>query len=247
MRKRVAAMNAVKIGILLICIGLIGGILSFMIHSYIRNTAERHMVSYKEMEQIDQTYEAILILGAKVYSETSISDILKHRLEIGYQLYVQGVADKIIVSGDHNTEDYDEVIAMKHYLMQKGVPREAIYMDHAGLNTYDSMYRAKYVFCVRRIVAVTQEYHLFRAVYIGKKLGMETLGVTSDLDTYVNMRYYTFREYLARNKAFLDTEILHRAPKYEGGIIPIQTSSGLDTEDAAAKAFFDRQLRQSSN
>ena len=222
---------------------LIACLFVMMVQSYVKNMATASGVAtYEQMDGLlaDQaSYDAVIVLGAKVYSDTSVSAVLRDRLLTGYEVYRRGYASKIIVSGDHGGEGYDEVVAMKAFLMELGVPREDIFMDHAGFNTYDSMYRAKDIFQVKRAVVVTQDFHIYRSVYLGKQLGLEVVGVSSDLDNYAYMAYNEFREMLARTKAVWDAEIVKRAPHHLGAPIPIQSASGLDTEDEKAAALFD--------
>ena len=119
-----------------------------------------------------QQADAIVVLGASVLADGTPSTILQDRLDDGIQLYFAGVAPKIIMSGDNGTASYNEVKAMKSYAIAQGVPSEDIFCDHAGFSTYESMYRAKYVFGCERIVVATQTYHLYRALWSAQCLGM---------------------------------------------------------------------------
>ncbi len=165
--------------------------------------------------------DCILVLGAQVRSDGSVSLMLADRLDTALELYEAGVSDRILVSGDHARDDYDEVNAMRDYLMARGVPSSRIFMDHAGFDTYDSLYRARDVFEVRSCVVVTQEFHLKRALYIAGELGLEAQGVDAALHEYGRADYYRAREILARTKAYLDCVVLHSKPTYLGPVIPI--------------------------
>lgn len=244
MRKIMQFMGKLCIVGLTLCI--VGLFFILMIQSYVKNmAATAGTATYETMDTLltedaaKAPYDAVIVLGAKVYSDNTVSAILRDRLLTGYEVYKRGYASKIIVSGDHGQESYDEVVAMKAFLMDLGVPREDIFMDHAGFDTYDSMYRARAVFGVERAVVVTQEFHLSRSVYLGNQLGMEVVGVSSDLDVYSGMRYNELRESLARVKAVLDAELINAAPQYLGDPIPVQSASGLETEDEKAAAMFD--------
>lgn len=150
-----------------------------------------------------KTYDAILVLGASVLSDGTPSGILQDRLDTAIALYNAGLASKIIMSGDDESDSsYDEVTNMKAYAVAQGVPSEDIFCDHAGLNTYDSMYRAKNVFGVNTMIVVTQTYHQYRALWDANMLGMTAIGVQSDLHTYSKQAYYDFRELLARVSDF---------------------------------------------
>ena len=173
--------------------------------------------------------DCIFVLGAGVNGEQP-SFALMDRLDNAYELYKSGKADRILVSGDHGRKNYDEVNVMKDYLTKLGVPREAIFQDHAGFNTYDSMYRAKAIFQVKSMLICTNEFHIRRSLYIARRMGIESWGYpTVDREVY-NLTYLKPREKLAKMKAFIDVEILHRKPKFEGGIIPIMNSCADDTD-----------------
>jgi len=144
-------------------------------------------------------YDCILILGAGIYGDKP-SPILKDRLLKGLELYEKAYANKIVVSGDHGEEYHDEVNVMKNYLIQQGVPSEDIFMDHAGFSTYDSLYRIKEIFGAKKILIVTQKYHLYRAVYIGMQLGLEVKGIYAQEIAYKGYQLYELREVLARFK-----------------------------------------------
>ena len=174
--------------------------------------------------------DCVIVPGALVYSNQRPSPILQDRLDVALQVYRTGITNRIIVSGDHGTEQYDEVNVMRQYLLEKGVPPEHIFMDHAGFDTYDTMYRARDVFQVKKAIVVTQTFHLNRALYIGQALDIDIQGVPSDLQVYQKDAYYRLREYPARFKAFLDCYILQSKPEYLGSPIPI-TGSGLATVD----------------
>ncbi|WP_325176680.1 SanA/YdcF family protein [Paenibacillus alkalitolerans] len=174
--------------------------------------------------------EAILILGARVYSESHVSPMLNDRLEGGLELYQAGKAPKIIVSGDHGTVEYDEVNAMKGFLEERGVPPEDIFMDHAGFSTYESVYRARDIFGAKKIIIVTQGYHLKRAVYVARVLGIDAYGVASDPRSYYGAEKYEAREKLARVKDFLFVHVTKPKPTYLGQQFPI-TGDGRATHD----------------
>lgn len=144
----------------------------FGISAFVTHIGKQYFISETEAPQVD----AILVLGARVYTNGTPSPLLQDRLDYGYRLYQQGKAERIIVSGDHGQKEYNEVQAMKAYLLAKGVPEEHIFMDHAGFNTYDSLCRTKEVFQVKSLIICTQEFHMPRAVYIGRRLGIETYG-----------------------------------------------------------------------
>lgn len=146
-------------------------------------------------------YDCILVLGAGIVRDRP-SDMLADRLNIAIELYKNGVAPKILVSGDHGQEDYDEVNVMKNYCIENGVKSEDVFMDHAGFSTYESVWRAKEIFGVKKMVIATQEYHLYRAIYIADALDIDAIGVDAALRGYRREIWRTSRELMARCKDF---------------------------------------------
>ncbi|MDR1701671.1 MAG: YdcF family protein [Sporomusaceae bacterium] len=206
-----------------ICLCVAAGFIFLAVQWYVGNAARPYIVSLEEAPQAD----AVIILGAFVYGNDRPSPVLEDRLDYGYALYRAGKTTKIIVSGDHGTKYYDEVNAMKNYLIAKGVPRQDIFMDHAGFNTYDSMYRAKEIFGVKTLLISTQEFHIDRAVYIARQLGIDAYGYPSEDKEIYEMKQLKLRESLARVKAFWDADVIHRNPQYLGEAIPIMGDGSL--------------------
>lgn len=184
---------------------------------------------YIDANQNGKKFDSILILGAKVYEGGGVSPILKDRLDRGIELYFAGVSDRIIVSGDHGQPDYDEVNAMKAYCVGRGVPSEAVFMDHAGFSTYDSVVRAKEIFGCESVMIVTQEYHLYRALYIARSKGLDSYGSSASLRQYAGQAVRDLREFAARVKD-VGSVIFNVKPAYLGEKIPI-TGSGDATND----------------
>lgn len=191
--------------------------------------------SYKKyiynIEDIPKGEDAIIVLGAGVKNDGTPSDILADRLETSIEVYNEGAAGALILSGDHGREEYNEVGAMKDYVLKNNIDESIVFMDHAGFSTYDTMYRAKEIFKVKSAVIVTNEYHLSRALYIARKLGIEAYGVKSDKRGYQLMDSYKKREVLAKLKDFAYVNILKPEPKFLGESIPVSTSDGRLTED----------------
>jgi len=173
--------------------------------------------------------DCIMVLGCQVKADGSLSHMLEDRLKRGVALYKAGAAPKLLMSGDHGQVSYNEVAAMKQYAIDQGVPSEDIFMDHAGFSTYESVYRARDIFQVERIIIVSQEYHLYRALHVAQALGLESWGVASDYRTYSGQSVRDIREVLARVKDF-GLGIFQPKPTYLGDPIPI-TGSGDATND----------------
>ena len=146
-------------------------------------------------------YDCILVMGAGLQSNGAPSPMLGDRVTVACDVYRRVVdADvPLLMSGDH-TGSYNEVRAMKRLAVELGIPSEQVFLDHEGYSTYESIYRAKYVYGAKKIVIVTQEYHLYRALHIARELGMEAVGVPADLRPYRNQSRYELRELLARYK-----------------------------------------------
>lgn len=191
-------------------------VLIFGINFYVKISVNNKIVN---IDKINDKYDAILVLGAGLRNGKP-SPVLKDRLDTAYEVYEIGASNKIIVSGDHGTKTYDEVNVMKDYLTNKGVPSEDIFMDHAGFSTYDSIYRAKEIFQTEKIIIVTQEFHLYRSLYIASKLNLEAKGVSATLRHYTGETTFELREVLARDKDFFKT-IIKPKSKYLGDPIPV--------------------------
>ena len=166
-------------------------------------SVEDRILSPDEAAALDM--DAYLVLGARVWDNGKPSGILEDRLITGIAAYEAGVSDRLLMSGDHGQEDYDEVNAMKTYAIDAGIPSEDIFMDHAGFSTYESLYRARDVFQVRSVVIVTQRYHLYRALYIAERMGLTAYGIAADIRSYPGMPRFEARELLARLKDFFYT------------------------------------------
>ena len=177
--------------------------------------------------------DCILVLGAGVRADGSPSHMLTDRLIVGVSLYNDGSAPKMLMSGDHGKDDYDEVNTMKAYAVAEGIPPEDVFMDHAGFSTYESLIRARDVFGAERVIIVTQEYHLYRALWLADALGMEAVGVSADLRTYIGQSVRETREVLARCKDFI-VGLIKPSPTYGGEFIDIH-GNGSVTDD---KVFY---------
>ena len=217
-----------KRGILaLFCLGITGGLAVFGLSSFVKNRTADKIVNKTEAVKLDA--DCILVLGCGIRDDGTPSLMLRDRLETGAALYEAGAAPKLLMSGDHGRKDYDEVNLMKDYAMEKGIPSEDIFMDHAGFSTYDSMVRARDIFCAKTVVIVSQEYHLYRALYLAEKLGLEAYGVPALDVNYRGQAYREFREMLARSKDFC-TAVIQPQPKFLGEKIPISGNGDLTND-----------------
>ena len=162
--------------------------------------------------------EVALIPGAAVLENGALSLIFLDRVDTAIALYQAQKVSKILVSGDNSTDSHNEVNPVRLYLISKGIPDEDIFLDHAGFDTYSTMYRAREIFGVSSVLIATQSFHLPRSVFIARRLGIEAYGVNADLGDILFRNYV--REVLANEKAVLDL-LLNRKPKFLGEKIPI--------------------------
>jgi vancomycin permeability regulator SanA len=186
---------------------------------YVKTATKDRIITPEQATSLTDV-DCILVLGCGVWEGGRPSHMLEDRLKRSIELFELGVAPKLLMSGDHGREEYDEVNVMKAFAVERGVPSEHIFMDHAGFSTYESMYRAKEVFQAKKVVIVTQGYHLYRAIYIARALGLEAYGVASDYRGYAGQTVRDLREVLARVKD-MATCILRPEPTYLGDVIPI--------------------------
>lgn len=206
--------------VVLLVFVVLSAITFFSINKKVVNVGSDMIVGAEQASDVIDA-DCILILGAGVRNDGTPSDMLADRLKVGIELYNSGAAPKILVSGDNSRKDYNEPEAMKLYCVENGVPEEDIVLDYAGFSTYESLFRARDVFCAENIIIVTQEYHLYRALYVAEKLGIGAVGVSADLRTYRGQSYRDLRETAARNKDFLFTLFMPE-PTYLGEQIPIK-------------------------
>ncbi|MCR5289046.1 MAG: YdcF family protein [Treponema sp.] len=181
---------------------------------------------YSDFSTLPKKY-TVIVPGARVY-KNNISFVVRDRLEAASTCINGGKAQKVLISGDHGTKEYDEVNRMRLYMQNiYKTAGEIIFLDHAGFSTYETMYRAKEIFCVNNAVVVTQRFHLTRSVYIAKKMGIDIVGFEAkELNPYSAKihRSWTIRESLARVKTFF-LVLFKTKPTYLGQIIPITGDS----------------------
>lgn len=199
------------------------------LNTYVCASAKDNM--YEAADLSVEKADCIMVLGCGVRGSEP-SPMLKDRLDTAIELYKMGVAPKILMSGDHGGEYYNEVGAMKIYAIKNGVPSEDIFMDHAGFSTYESLYRAKALFGIKKLIAVTQRYHLYRTVYLGKSLNIGISGVSTAEYNYGGMIHREVREILARDKDFF-TAIIKPDPKIPlGNKISIEGNGNITNDKA---------------
>lgn len=213
-----------KITILLVLIIILVALMTLFINLHMINSTSDQIV---DIYSLKSDYDAIVVLGCKV-DENGPSLMLARRLDKGSEVYNK-LNTKIILTGDHGKNEYDEVNTMRDYLLDYNVDSKDIFLDHAGFNTYDSIYRAKYIFEAKKVVIITQKYHMYRALYIANSLGLEAVGVVADdIPQKTIMLKNEIREILSRDKNFF-ISIFKPKSKYLGETIPLN-QDGIITE-----------------
>ncbi len=208
-----------------LCAVLLCGIVVMGVDLYVVKTTEKYVLT---PETAGDGYDCILVLGCGVWGNTP-SHMLEDRLRQGIELYKNGASGKMLMSGDHGREEYDEVNVMKDFAADRGVDTDDIFMDHAGFSTYESMYRAKEIFKAEKVLIVTQDYHLYRAIYDARALGIDAYGIASNPREYAGQIYRDIREILARNKDFVYC-IIKPEPTYMGDEIPVQGNGNVTND-----------------
>ncbi len=222
----------VKVGIFIskaiISLIILSILLTIFINIHVKSSTEDMIISAEE--SLDKDADCILVLGAGVRRDGSPSPMLEDRILTGMDLYNKGVSDRLIMSGDHSTKGYDEVNTMKRYAVEMGIPSEHVFMDHAGISTYDSIYRAKEIFQADKIIIVTQQYHLYRAIYTARSLGIEAYGVSADIRVYAGQDLREIREKAARVKDFF-MAIFKPNSKFLGDTIPVSGNGDITNDN----------------
>ena len=229
-RKMIFKKRKMLIIALIVCLSIVfvGGGSVFGVNAYVKSVGGNNIITPEEALNLEDV-DCIIVLGCLVKDNGNPSDVLADRLERGIDLYKKGAAPKIIMSGDHGRTDYDEVNTMKQIAVDAGIPSSDVFMDHAGFSTYESIYRAKEIFEADKIIIVTQEYHLYRALYIAGKLGVEAYGVNADYHTYRGQIKRDVREMFARCKDFVNV-IIKPEPTYLGEIISVSGNGDMTND-----------------
>lgn len=228
-KKKIEKKTIVRFLGILLCLGILGIGAVIGINAAVKCSVADQILSAEQAAQLANV-DCILVLGCGVYADGTPTAMLHDRLRRSVELYDLGAAPKLLMTGDHGREGYDEVDAMKTFAVDAGIASENVFMDHAGFSTYESMYRAKEIFQAKKIIIVTQEYHLYRAIYIAESLGMEAYGVSSDYRSYGGQLRYDIREVLARVKDF-GMSVIQPEPTYLGEAIPISGDGNLTNDE----------------
>jgi SanA protein len=175
-------------------------------------------------QEINDSYDIGIVLGASVYQDGTPSSVLQDRLDTAITLYKWWVLDRILVSGDNGQVEYNEVHVMSKYLLDHDIPASAIFQDYAWFDTYDSIYRAREIFMVEKMIIITQQFHLPRAVAIANDLWIQVQGARADRHNYPGIIKMQLREVWARVKAFGEI-VFGSSAKFGGEEISIEGES----------------------
>lgn len=199
-----------------------------IINNHVISSTKSRIITVNEATGINA--DCIIVLGAGVRSDGSPSPMLEDRILAGIDLYNKDTSDRLLMSGDHSTKNYDEVNTMKAYAVKNGVLSEHVFMDHAGISTYDSIYRVREIFQASKIIIVSQSYHLYRALYIADALGIEAYGISADQRIYAGQEARELREKAARVKDYVKS-IFKPASKYLGEAIPVSGNGDVTNDN----------------
>lgn len=146
-----------------------------------------------------------IVLGAALRKKgTEPSAYLKWRIDTAVKLYKAGKVDMLLMSGDGSYYDHDEPYIMRREAIAQGVPANKIEMDKFGFDTYDSCTRAMRLRNITSAIVVTQGYHLPRAVYSCRVIGMDAVGVNAQSEPQKGWSPMAIaREWLSTDKLFM--------------------------------------------
>ena len=216
-----------RLTLTVLILGILFGTFAVGVNWYMASSVEARILSPEEAAELDA--DCILVLGAGLRKDNSPSPILRERIDRGIELYNLTAAPKLLMSGDHGRREYNEVGVMKALAVEAGIPSHDVFMDHAGFSTYESLYRARDVFCAKRVIIVSQKYHLYRALYIADQLGLEAYGVGADVQRFYGQTTREMRESAARVKDFLYC-MIQPSPTYLGDTIPVSGDGDLTND-----------------
>jgi SanA protein len=158
--------------------------------------------------------EVGLVLGTSKFVRTGKENLFfRYRMEATARLWKEGKVKYLILSGNNDSEYYNEPVDMQRALVKLGIPASVMTLDYAGYRTFDSVVRCKDVFNQEKITIISQNFHNARALYIGNHEGMEAIAFAAqDVPDGYSLRTL-IREYLARPYALLDVYLIRPKPE----------------------------------
>jgi SanA protein len=196
-----------------IVLALLGVLTVYLINLQIASYSNNKI--YKSVADIPNDNSVAIVLGAKVWEGGTLSPVLQDRVETAVELYKAGKVKKLLMSGDNPSADYDEPTAMKNEAIKLGVSEKDVVLDFAGRRTYDTCYRAKEIFEIKKAVIVSQEFHLPRSIYLCENIGVESVGIIANRRPYEGENYWAFREFFSVFSAW-----------FEMNFVPFETIKG---------------------
>lgn len=216
-------MKAIKrVFIVLLCCAIFGAAVIVGMNIYCVQSQKGRILSFDDACGKGD-FDCILVLGCGVRKDGSPTLMLRDRMRRGIELYQGNASEILLLSGDNSRKDYDEVGTMKSLALDAGVQEDSIVLDHAGFSTYESVYRAKEIFKAQKVLIVSQEYHLYRALYIADKLGLDAYGCAANYTKYSGQLKRDIREYAARCKDMVKV-IFKPEPTFLGEPLPLKNS-----------------------
>lgn len=179
---------------------------------------------YEKVDEVPPAPIAI-VFGAGVWPDGEPSLMLSDRLDAAISLYRQGKVQRLLMTGDNSREDYNEVAAMKRYVVERGVPADLVNLDYAGFRTYDSAYRARTIFGINRAILVTQQYHLPRALFLTDSFGIAAVGLKAGRENYPRQEFYNLRELAALTVSWYEVNIFKPAPRFLGEPVDLENQN----------------------
>ncbi len=201
-----------RIFILGLVIWLLGLLLVYLVNRQVNSyTNNRLQTSITEIP-VENPKRIAIVLGAKVWEDGSLSHALLDRVTTAVELYRAGRVNKLLMSGDNPSADYDEPTAMKNYAIKLGIPESDIVLDFAGRRTYDTCFRAKEIFEVKSAIIVTQEFHQPRSIYLCSNMGIDSVGIVANRRKYLGENYWSFREFFSVFSAWFEMNFIPFEP-----------------------------------
>lgn len=189
-------------------LGSVGLFAVYLINRHVNSVVEQKLQTSITEIRVEEPPRVAIVFGARVWSNGDLSNALYDRVVTAVELYRAGRVRKILMSGDNPTEQYDEPTAMKAAAVKLGVPESDVVLDFAGRRTYDTCYRAKEIFEIKKAILVTQEFHQARALYLCNNLGVESVGITANRRRYEGSGHWAFREFFSVASAWFEMNLL---------------------------------------
>lgn len=146
-----------------------------------------------------------IILGAQ-WKSTGPSEVLRRRLDRAVEYLKESVDTKVVVSGGQGgNEPIAEAVGMKEYLIQSGIAEDRILVEALSGNTYENlMFSGRLIDTENsRVVIVTNNFHVFRAVKIAEKQGYRNVDGLAASSVTGMLPNNLFREFFGVVKDFV--------------------------------------------